>query len=66
MAFELLRIEEVAARLRLSRAMTYRLAQEGKLPVVRFGRAVRVEKRALEEWIVGRTIPIEMAGASGR
>jgi len=47
----LLRIPEVAAELRLARSSVYQLIQTGELPVVRIGRAVRVPRSALEDWI---------------
>lgn len=50
----LLRIPEVAAELRLARSSVYQLIQTGELPVVRFGRAVRVPRSALESWIEHR------------
>ena len=50
----LLSIPEVAESLRLSRAKVYRLIYYEGLPVVHFGRAVRVSVTALEEWIERR------------
>ena len=42
----LLTVPEAAASLRLSRAKVYRLIDIDGLPVVRFGRAMRVSARA--------------------
>ena len=50
----LLRIPEVAESLRLSRAEVYKLISIEGLPVVRFGRAVRVSVIALEAWLLER------------
>jgi len=50
----LLTIPEAAVSLRLSRAKVYRLIDFEGLPVVRFGRAVRVSAKALEAWIERR------------
>ena len=50
----LLTIPEAAAALRLSRAKVYRLIDIEGLPVVRFGRAVRVSVKALEQWVERR------------
>ena len=50
----LLSIPEVAESLRLSRAKVYRLIYYEGLPVVHFGRAVRVSVLALQEWIEQR------------
>lgn len=46
-----LSIPEVCESLRLSRAKVYRLIYYEGLPVVHFGRAVRVSVVALEQWI---------------
>jgi excisionase family DNA binding protein len=51
----LLRAVEVARLLGLSRSQTYVLMATGQLPVVRIGRAVRVPKAALAEWIRNKT-----------
>jgi excisionase family DNA binding protein len=46
---EYLAIGEVAQTLRLSTATVYRMAKNGSLPIVRFGRgAIRVPASALE------------------
>lgn len=50
----LLRIPEVALELRLARSSVYQLIQSDELPVVRFGRSVRVPRAALEAWIEQR------------
>jgi excisionase family DNA binding protein len=50
----LLTIPEAAASLRLSRAKVYRLIDYEGLPVVHFGRAVRVSVTALREWLEER------------
>ena len=47
----LLSIPEVAESLRLSRAKVYRLIYFEGLPVVHFGRSVRVSVIALEQWL---------------
>lgn len=53
---ELLRIEEAARVLSLSRSKVFMMIAAGELPVLRFGRAVRISRRQLEEWIDARTI----------
>ena len=50
----LLDIPEVCKSLRLSRAKVYRLIYFEGLPVVHFGRAVRVSVKALEQWVERR------------
>src|SRR6266568_1775677 len=47
----LLNIPEVAESLRLSRAKVYRLIYYEGLPVVHFGRSVRVSVIALKGWL---------------
>ena len=50
----LLTIPEVAASLRLSRSKVYMLIDIEGLPVVRFGRAVRVSVISLQQWLERR------------
>ena len=52
----LLRATELQAALGLSRSKIYELMQSGELPTVRVGRAVRVPRAGLEEWVRRRTI----------
>ena len=47
----LLRIDEVADRLAISRATTYRLIQRGIIPTIHIGSAVRIPADALERWL---------------
>jgi excisionase family DNA binding protein len=47
----LLRIDEVAERLAISRATTYRLIRGGSIPIVHIGTAVRVPVDALDRWL---------------
>lgn len=46
-----LSIPEVAALLGLSPGRTYGLASEGAIPIVRYGRRVRVPRAAFDEWL---------------
>ena len=48
---KLLRIDDVAELLDVSRARAYELVREGLLPVVRLGRQVRVDPNKLEAWL---------------
>jgi len=50
----LLSIPEAAKSLRLSRTKVYELIAVEGLPVMRFGRAVRVSAKALELWVEQR------------
>lgn len=52
---ELLRVEEAAQVLAISRSKLFVMMAAGEVPVVRFGRAVRIPRRDLEEWIASRT-----------
>ena len=47
----LLRVDEAAGRLGISRARAYALVQSGELPSVRLGRSLRVPVRQLDEWV---------------
>ncbi len=47
----LLRVPEVAATLGIARSLAYEMARDGRLPTVHIGKAVRVPRRRLEEWI---------------
>ena len=49
-----LSIPEAAAVLRLSRTKVYQLIDGEGLPIVRFGRAVRVPRASLQQWIEQR------------
>ncbi len=55
----LLTIPEVMAVLSLGRSKVYDLIGREKLPVVRFGRAVRVSYDSLQEWLKQREGRIE-------
>jgi len=48
---QLLKVGDVARRLRLSRGTAYRLIQKGLIPSVRVGRSLRVDERKLEQWL---------------
>jgi len=50
----LLDIPQVCESLRLSRAKVYRLIYYEGLPVVHFGRSVRVSVIALQQWVERR------------
>lgn len=51
----LLTIPEVAETLRLGVSTVKLMVRRGELPVVRCGRAVRVPRSALQEWVAHRT-----------
>lgn len=51
----LMRADEVAAALSIGRSRAYELMNNGTLPIVRIGRAVRVPRSALEEWVRRQT-----------
>jgi len=48
----LLTIEQTAELLNLSRTSIYRLINDGRLPIVKIGRSVRIRRSTVEE-IVG-------------
>lgn len=47
----LLRAQDVARVLNISRSLAYRLLDTGQIPTVRIGKAVRVKPQDLEEFI---------------
>ncbi len=47
----LLTVEQVAQVLNFSRSKVYELITVGDLPVLRFGKSVRVRVSALEQWL---------------
>jgi excisionase family DNA binding protein len=57
-AYELpaiLRVEEVAALLRVNRKTIYEAVAQGRMPGVRrFGRAIRIERDAVIDWLRGQ------------
>ncbi len=57
----LLTVEQVAQVLNFSRSKVYELINVGELPVLRFGKSVRVRVSALEVWL---NIQEEKAGVS--
>jgi excisionase family DNA binding protein len=50
----LLNVSQVAETLALSRTMVYTLIATQGLPIVRFGRAVRVSPTSLQRWVEKR------------
>lgn len=48
---KLLRANEVAQQLNISRSLAYQLMQRGEIPTVRFGSSVRVRECDLEEYM---------------
>jgi excisionase family DNA binding protein len=51
----LLTMKQVTSQLHLSRATIYRLIAREQFPVLHFGRAVRVDPAALQQWLARRT-----------
>ncbi len=51
MISKLLRGEEVAEILNISKAFAYRLMAEGQIPTIKMGRAVRVRPEELDRFI---------------
>lgn len=56
---ELITADEAARFLGVNRGMVYRMARQGLLPNVRFGRILRFEKAALVKWVQdgGQALP---------
>jgi excisionase family DNA binding protein len=47
----LIRAEEVANSLGITRLKVYRMAKDGTLPSVKFGKSIRFDPDVLTEWI---------------
>lgn len=47
----LLKVDDIMARLKVSRPQAYAMMADGTLPVVRIGRLVRVPAEELDRWI---------------
>ncbi len=47
----LLTVAEVQEATRLGRTKVYELIREGKLPVIRIGRSVRIRRDSLDQWL---------------
>jgi excisionase family DNA binding protein len=47
----ILKASDVAQLLGISKALAYRLMQQGEIPVIQFGRTTRVKRQDLEEFI---------------
>ena len=56
---KLLRIDDVADLLDVSRARAYELVRAGLLPVVRLGRQARVDPNKLEAWLDAGGVGLE-------
>jgi excisionase family DNA binding protein len=61
MQARLLKVTEVASRLYISRSYAYKLVQQGDIPAVRVGHALRILPQALERYIRERAIRDEIA-----
>jgi excisionase family DNA binding protein len=51
MELQLLKSDEVAEILKISRAMAYKLMQRGEIPTIKIGSAVRVRVEDLEKYV---------------
>jgi excisionase family DNA binding protein len=56
-ANQLLRADQVAIRLNISRSLAYRLMQCGEIPTIRFNRTVRVRELDLDHFIQNHHCP---------
>lgn len=52
----LLRAEDVAGLLQISRSQVFEMARRGEIPCVRIGRMVRYPAQAIRQWINGQII----------
>ena len=50
----LLKVEEAARQINLSRSKTYELVHSGELPAIRIGNRLRIPLAALDAWIAAQ------------
>ena len=62
MGTEVMTVSEVAQYLRVNPQTVYRKAKAGELPAVRIGRAIRVRRSELDEWL--KTWTLQKSGTS--
>ena len=63
---ELLRPSDVAPLLGVSRNRVYQMIQEGTLPAVRIGGAIRIPRAAWERWLARLEEKADEGGAGSR
>jgi len=56
-----LTISETAKRLGISRGLAYQMAQENRIPVIRFGRRLVVPRKALDELLANPASDLRQA-----
>lgn len=54
-SLEMLRASDLAPMLGVSACRVYQLIAAGEIPAVRIGRAIRVPRRAWDQWVEGRS-----------
>ena len=64
-ADKLLKAQQIADRLNISKQQAYRLMQIGVLPVVRFGRLTRVKESALQKFIDSHEVTLAVGKLEG-
>jgi excisionase family DNA binding protein len=52
---EFLKVEEIAARMRISKMTAYRLVEHGEFESVRIGRSFRISRDSFERYLAERT-----------
>ena len=53
---EILRLDEVAKYLKVSKKTVYKMVRSGKLPAFKFGKHWRVARAELEAWIARQSV----------
>lgn len=53
---DLLTVPEAAQLLRIGRNLAYELVARGEIPALHLGRAIRIPRGALEEWVAGQSV----------
>jgi len=59
----LLTVKDLEEELQLGRTRTYELVRSGDLPVIRIGRAVRIPREALRQWVEAQVAGVQPSDA---
>jgi excisionase family DNA binding protein len=56
-------VKDLEEELQLGRTRTYELVRSGALPVIRIGRAVRIPREALRQWVAAQVAGVQPSDA---
>ncbi|MCX6567033.1 MAG: helix-turn-helix domain-containing protein [Candidatus Aminicenantes bacterium] len=61
----ILTIEDLSAYLKIPKSTLYKLAREGRVPSNKIGRHWRFQKRAIDRWLGGASVPVRKEKGGG-